>query len=135
MLDKRGGDLAQGQRVRAGQHDELAYHPGGRRTAAGLQQPGRRGLGQALHGHRARHTPDRGVPAYREQHRDPFRRQPSGGEQQRIGRSAAIDRIADLQHRISEEIFSGMSAEDRRDRARLLRACHDTTRDPDAGPD
>nr|WP_246080229.1 MarR family transcriptional regulator [Nonomuraea mesophila] len=45
---------------------------------------------------------------------------------------SAIDRIADLQHRISEEIFSGMSAEDRSDLARLLRAYLDTTRDSDA---
>lgn len=40
---------------------------------------------------------------------------------------SAIDRIADLQQQISEDIFSGMSAEDQRDLARLLRAFLDTT--------
>ncbi|MEU9833233.1 hypothetical protein AB0D67_17045 [Streptosporangium sp. NPDC048047] len=92
-----GGDLAQGERVRAGERDELPPHPGGQRTVAGLQQLVRGGLGQAAHVHRRRHTLDRSLPAYGEQHRDPFRPRPPGGEQQRVGRGL-IDPLEVVDH-------------------------------------
>ncbi|MEV4581428.1 MarR family transcriptional regulator [Nonomuraea jabiensis] len=47
---------------------------------------------------------------------------------------SAIDQIARLQQQISEDIFSGMSAEDRSDLARLLQAFLDTTHGPGCAP-
>lgn len=45
-----------------------------------------------------------------------------------------IDQIADLQQQVSEDIFSGMSNEDQRDLARLLRTFLDTVPDPGCAP-
>lgn len=47
----------------------------------------------------------------------------------------AIDRIESLQEQVSADIFSGMSAADRRELARLLRAFLDAAQEPGCAPE